>query len=195
MRTTCLTPPSPPPRSLRSIEQVNPGFLDSVKAVFEARTAACHDLAFSLPARQLASSFLAVNPTFLQDDHQGQDCNGLRKLQSVLLAPQKVARTAVVETVLRPNSIHNTIYQSGKSPEAPVWLDAVPKTEALTLSPSEFRTAFRNRFLIPHPHLLAHITCACGQDVESLGSISRSADSMVTLPTALTTGWLRVWPK
>ena len=64
MRTTCLTPPSPPPRSLRSIEQVNPGLLDSVKAVFEAGTAACHDLAFSLPARQLASSLLAVNSTF-----------------------------------------------------------------------------------------------------------------------------------
>ena len=41
--------------SLRSIEQSNLGFLDSVKAVFEVGTAACHDSAFSLPARQLAS--------------------------------------------------------------------------------------------------------------------------------------------
>ena len=77
--------------SLRSIEQCNPGFLDSVKAVFEEGIAACHDSAFSLPARQLASSLLAVDPTFLQDDHQGQNYSGLRKLQSVYLAPQKVA--------------------------------------------------------------------------------------------------------
>ena len=34
------------------------------------------------------------------------------------------------------------------------------------MSPSEFRTAFRNRLLIP---LLAHATCACGQDVDVLG--------------------------
>ncbi len=102
--------------SLCSIEQVNPGFLDSVKEIFAAGTTACHDLAFSLPARQLASSLLAVNPTFLQDDYQGQDYSGLRKLQSVFLAPQKVVRTAVVEDLLRPNSVHNTIYQSGKSP-------------------------------------------------------------------------------
>ena len=156
--------------SLRSIEQSNPGFLDAVKAVFEKGPAACHDLAFSLPTRQLASSLLAVDPTFLQDDHQGQDYSGLRKLQSVFLAPQKVARTAAVEALLRPNSVHNTIYQSGKSPEARAWLDAIPKTEALTMSPSEFRTAFRNRLLIPHPQLLAHATCACGQDVDVLGA-------------------------
>ena len=116
--------------------------MDSVKEILAAGTAACHDLAFSLPARQLASSLLAVNPTFLQDDYQGQDYSGLRKLQSVFLAPQKVVRTAIVEDLLRPNSVHNTIYQSGKSPEARAWLDAIPKTEALTMSPSEFRTAF-----------------------------------------------------
>ena len=56
-------------------------------------------------------------------------------------------RTAVVEALLRLNNIHNTIYQSGKSPEARAWLDAVPKIEALTLSPLEVRTAFRNRLL------------------------------------------------
>ena len=155
--------------SLKSIEQVNLGVLDSVKAVFKAGTTACHDLAFQLPVRQLASSLLAVDPTFLQDDHQGQDYSGRRKLQSDFLAPQKVQRKAVFEAVLRSNNIHNTIYQSGKSPEARAWLDAVPKTEALTLSPSEFRTAFRNRLLIPHPQLLAHTTCACGQDVGVLG--------------------------
>ena len=37
------------------------------------------------------------------------------------------------------------------------------------MSPSEFRTAFRNRLLIPHPQLLAHTTCACAQDVDVLG--------------------------
>ena len=87
----------------------------------------------------------------------------------MFLAPQKVARTAAVEALLRPNSVFNTIYQSGKSPKARAWLDAIPKTKALTMSPSEFRTAFRNRLLIPHPQLLAHATCACGQDVDVLG--------------------------
>ena len=78
-------------------------------------------------------------------------------------------RTAVVEALIRPNNVHNTIYQRGKSPEARARLYAVPKAEALTLSPSEFRTAFWNRLLIPHPQLLAHTTCACGQDVDVLG--------------------------
>jgi hypothetical protein len=75
----------------------------TTKKIFAAGTTACHDLAFSPPARQLASSLLVVNPTFLQDDNQGQDYSGLRKLQSVFLAPQKVVRTAVVEDLLRPN--------------------------------------------------------------------------------------------
>jgi hypothetical protein len=86
--------------SLRSIEQVNPGYLDSVKEVFAAGQTACHDLAFSLPVRQLATSLLAVNPTFLQDDYQGQDYSWLRKLESVFLAPQKVVRTAAVEDLV-----------------------------------------------------------------------------------------------
>jgi len=37
------------------------------------------------------------------------------------------------------------------------------------MSPTEFRTAFRNKLLIPHPQLLAHATCSCGQDVDILG--------------------------
>ena len=122
--------------------------------------------ASSTPASQLTPG----GRSFLQDDHLGQDYSGLRKLQSVFLAPQKVALIAAVEALLRPNSVYNTIYQSGKSPEARAWLDAIPKTEALTMSPSEFRTAFRNRLLFSHPQLLAHATCACGQDdVDILG--------------------------
>ena len=37
------------------------------------------------------------------------------------------------------------------------------------MSPTEFRTAFRNKLLISHPQLLAHATCSCGQDVDVLG--------------------------
>ena len=156
--------------SLRGIKQANPCFLDSVKEVFEAGTAACHDSAFSLSTRQLVRSLLVVDPSFLQDDHQGQDYSGICKLQSVLLlAPRMVARTTVVEALLRINNVHNTIYHSGKSTEARARLNAVPKTEALTMSSTEFRTAFRNRLLIPYPQLLAHATCACGQDVDILG--------------------------
>ena len=53
--------------------------------------------------------------------------------------------------------------------EARAWLDAIPKSEAQTLLPSEFRTAFRNRLLIPHPQLLAHSTCTCGKEVDPYG--------------------------
>ena len=63
----------------------------------------------------------------------------------------------------------NTIYQSGKSIEARAWLDAIPKSEAQTMLPSEFRTAFRNRLLILHPQLLAHTTCSCGKVVDPYG--------------------------
>ena len=68
--------------SLRSIEQANPGYLDAVKTVYAAGSTACNDLTIPLPVRQLASSLLAVDPTFLEDDRQGQDYSELHKLQS-----------------------------------------------------------------------------------------------------------------
>ena len=62
------------------------------------------------------------------------------------------------------DNVYNTIYLRGENLEAHAWLDdAVLKTEALTMSPTEFRTAFRTS------QLLAHTTCACGQDVDVLG--------------------------
>ena len=71
------------PPSLRSIEQANTGYLDAVKTVYVAGPTASNDLTTPLPVRQLASALLAVDPTFLQDDRQGQDYSELRKLQSV----------------------------------------------------------------------------------------------------------------
>ncbi len=59
--------------SLRSIEQANTGYLDAVKTVYVAGPTASNDLTTPLPVRQLASALLAVDPTFLQDDRQGQD--------------------------------------------------------------------------------------------------------------------------
>ena len=70
---------------------------------------------------------------------------------------------------LRSNNMFNTIYQSGKSIEARAWLDAIPKSEAQTMLPSEFRTAFQNRLLIHYPQLLAHTTCSCGKVVDPYG--------------------------
>jgi hypothetical protein len=49
--------------------------------------------------------------------------------------------------------------------------------------PSEFRTTFRNRLLIPHPPLLAHTTCACGQDVDALGTQKWRLDGNLTNST------------
>ena len=53
--------------------------------------------------------------------------------------------------------------------EARAWLDKIPKSEAQTMLPSEFRTAFRNRLMIPHPQLLAHTTCTCCKVVDPCG--------------------------
>jgi hypothetical protein len=73
------------------LNRLTPGYLDAVKTVYAAEPTACNDLTISLPVRQLESSLLAVAPTFLEDDRQGQDYSELHKLQSVFLAPRKVA--------------------------------------------------------------------------------------------------------
>jgi hypothetical protein len=122
-----------------------------------------------LPARQLAAALLAVGPAFSVDKYSSMKYDELRKLQGRFLLPRKEERTAAVQSQIRQNNVFNTIYQSGKSVEARAWLDAIPKSEAQTLSPMEFRTAFRNRLLIPHPQLLAHTTCTCGKDVDCYG--------------------------
>ena len=57
--------------SLRSIEQVNPGFLDSVKEIFAAGTTACHDLAFSCHDLACSSISWDLNsPTFFEELRQ-----------------------------------------------------------------------------------------------------------------------------
>ena len=153
---------------LRSIESTNPGFVASVKGVYSSPEE-LQNPDIPLPARQLASALLAVDPSFLQDDRMTAEYSDLRKLQGVFLRPRKASRTATLEKQLQLHNVYNTIYQSGKSKEAGAWLGAIPKTEALTMPAQEFRTAFRNRLLIPHPQLFAHETCACGQEVDLLG--------------------------
>ena len=45
-----------------------------------------------------------------------------------------------------------------------------PEDQALTMSAANFRTAFRNQLLVPHPALFAHDTCSsCGKAVDLLG--------------------------
>jgi hypothetical protein len=129
---------------LRSIESINEGYLKVVKRVC-SKPKLLQEPGIPLPGRQLASALLAVDPTFLQDDWTGAEYKDLRKLQGRFLRPRKEKRTAAVEALLLANNVLNTIYQSGKSKEAGAWLGAIPKTEALTMSASEFRTAFRNR--------------------------------------------------
>jgi hypothetical protein len=153
---------------LRSIESANGGFVAAVKEVF-ARPELDRATDIPLPARQLASALREVDPTFLLDDRMSAEYKDLRKLQGLFLRPRKESRTAAVETQLQSHNVLNTIYQSGKSKEAGAWLGAIPKTEALTMLASEFHTAFRNRLLIPHPQLIAHETCGCGKEVDTLG--------------------------
>eukprot|EP01036_Dinobryon_divergens_P061859 gene61859-biopygen30604 len=154
--------------SLRSIESANAGFVGTVKEVY-AHPETADATAIPLPARQLASALRAVDPTFLLDDRMSAEYKDLRKLQGLFLRPRKELRTEAVETQLNSNNVLNTIYLSGKSKEAGAWLGAIPKTEALTILASEFQTAFRNRLLIPHPQLIAHETCGCGKEVDTLG--------------------------
>jgi hypothetical protein len=143
--------------------------LETVQNVVAQSDEYLHHPDILLPARQFAAALLAVDPAFSVEEYSTEEYGELRKLQGRFLLPRKEERTAVVEAQIRQNNVFNTIYQSGKSVEARAWLDAIPKSDAQTLSPSEFRTAFRNRLLIPHPQLLAHTTCTCGKDIDSYG--------------------------
>ena len=154
---------------LQSIEAANSGFLETVQNVVANGEELLQHPDILLPARQFAAALLAIDPAFSVEEYSSMEYGELRKLQGRFLLPRKEERTAAVETQIRRNNVFNTIYQSGKSVEARAWLDAIPKSEAQTLSPSEFRTAFRNRLLIPHPQLLAHTTCTCGKDVDCYG--------------------------
>jgi hypothetical protein len=154
---------------LRSIEVANPGYLANVQMVMTEGGELLHHPGVPLPARQLAAALLAVDPAFVAEDYLIKEYPELRKLQAKFLSPRKESRTAAVEAEIAKNNIFATIYHSGKSMEARAWLDAIPKSEAQTLLPSEFRTAFRNRLLIPHPQLLAHSTCTCGKEVDPYG--------------------------
>ena len=93
----------------------------------------------------------------------------LRQLQSKFLIPRREARRRQVEEAIARDPKHLTIYESGKSPEARAWLDAIPKTPAMMMNGAEFRTALRNRCLVPHPQLAAIETCACGRPMDRLG--------------------------
>ncbi len=121
---------------LRSIENANPGYLESVEQVLHDTTNSLHDPDILLPARQLAAALLAVEPSFSTETYSNQDYPELRKLQGKFLLPRKSARTAAVESRLRSNNMFHTIYQSGKSIEARAWLDAIPKSEAQTMLPN-----------------------------------------------------------
>ena len=155
--------------SLRDIERANPGFLAEVKTAYAQGPGIPPDPEISTPAHQLASALLATDTTFLEDDHTTADFSTLRKLQSRLLAGRTKLRTESVEARIKTNNIQDTIYQSGKSEDARAWLNAIPKTLALSLHPAEFRTALRARLLINHPQLLAHTDCTCGKPVDPLG--------------------------
>ena len=85
------------------------------------------------------------------------------------MIPRREARRRQVEEVIALDSKMQTIYESGKSPEARAWLDAIPKTPAISMPGAEFRTALRNRCLVPHPQLLAIEKCACGRPMDRLG--------------------------
>ena len=82
---------------LRSIEMANPGYLESVEQVLHDAANLLHRPDISLPAHQLATALLAVEPSFSAETYSNQDYPELRKLQGKFLLPRKSARTAVVE--------------------------------------------------------------------------------------------------
>jgi len=91
---------------------------------------------------------------------------GLRKLQAKLAAPKAKYRQAEVELrVIAEGAMAHAIYLSGSTKEAGAWVEAMPKTAALTMSATVFACAARNRLLIPHPFILAGTTCPCRSKV------------------------------
>ena len=154
--------------SLAAIEKANTGFIAEVQRMLEEGRQGLPNQPPG-PVRQFAGTLLALDPAFPLEDYLQLSNRELRQLQSKFMIPRREARRRQVEEVIAQDPKQQTIYESGKTPEARAWLDAIPKTSAMTMHGAEFRTALRNRCLVPHPQLSAIETCACGRPMDRLG--------------------------
>ena len=153
--------------SLADIESANKGFTAAVlRMLQEGHEGLHHQLPG--PVRQIAGTLLALDPAFPLEDYLLLPNRELRQLQSKFMIPRREARRRQVEVIIAQDPKLQTIYESGKSAEARAWLDAIPKTPAMTMIGAEFRTALRNRCLVPHPQLSAIEKCACGRPMDRL---------------------------
>jgi len=109
---------------------------------------------------------------------------GLRKLQAKLAAPKAKYRQAEVELrVIAEGAMAHAIYLSGSTKEAGAWVEAMPKTAALTMSATVFACAARNRLLIPHPFILAGTTCPCRSEVIDVYRVHAQKYPLKEIPT------------
>ena len=138
--------------AMADIERVNKGFTEAVLQMIQDGREGLDGQPLG-PVRQIAGTLLALDPEFPLADYLLLQGRELRQLQSKFMVPRRTARRIQVEEAIARDTKWRTIYESGKSPEARAWLDAIPKTQAMTMSAAEFRTALRNRCLVPHPQL------------------------------------------
>ena len=62
---------------------------------------------------------------------------------------------------IESDNIALAIVRSGSTSFGSTWVEAVPKAVAFVMAPPEFRTAMRNRLLIPHPQIVPNSKYSC----------------------------------
>jgi hypothetical protein len=83
------------------------------------------------------------------------------KLQHILYRKVRESRRREFLASIEEDKEALVIVQSGSTSFGSAWVEAVPKTAAFVMAPPEFRTAMRNRLLVPHPQILPHMQCKC----------------------------------
>ena len=89
------------------------------------------------------------------------DSSQLPKLQHILYRKVRVTRHLQFMSSIQEDNVALAIVGSGSDTFGAAWLEAIPKTESFTMSPAVFRTAFRNRLLVPHPQIVPNSFCSC----------------------------------
>jgi hypothetical protein len=83
------------------------------------------------------------------------------KLQHILYRKVREGKKAQFLKSIESDNIALAIVGSGSTSFGSAWVEAVPKAAAFVMAPPEFRTAMRNRLLIPHPQIVPNSQCSC----------------------------------
>ena len=91
------------------------------------------------------------------------DNRQIPKLQHILYRKVREGRKSQFLNPIQSDNEAMAIVGSGSTSFGSAWVEAVPKAAAFTMSSPEFRTAMRNRLLIPHPQIVPNSQCPCKQ--------------------------------